>query len=495
MAAELENLLENTLNFTQRQIEILTEDGYNSIGTLVYWKHKDVREWCELKTKLLANRGGVTYGDRRIKCLQGLAWWATDLTLRGHNINLDDFDNEAMIASVEDAALEYEESSKKSDTEKPEKFSHSDWTVWEESLYNYLHSIKNSRGIPISYVIRKDEQPEDIPLREREIIYHANLEGNMFIRDSKRVLALLKELTNGTDAEAWMKGRRCGRVAMLALQAHYDGESEGERRKQVARADLDKLHYRNESTFSFEKYVTKLKSCFNVLQKYNVPVYEEEKVQRLLDNINCPNQELKTEVSICRSSHSDTFDQAATYIATVVSRLFPNAQPSSNRYRSRRNVSAICGGRGGRGRGGRGRGGRGRGRGGQGGSIENGVDVSDATRWYSTEEWAKLSQETQQRILNDPARAAAVEQRRKKRKTSAVETASSTQDEQNRHVAAIVNGVINASRHEAQDSQSVRFPVNGSSRSTQAVQRSNTPTNTGSDDVSVITYDHNGNRV
>ena len=53
----------------------------------------------------------------------------------------------------------------------------------------------------------------------------------------------MKELTNGTQAEDWMKGKICGRTAMIALHDHYDGKSEGERRMAVAKVDLTKLFY------------------------------------------------------------------------------------------------------------------------------------------------------------------------------------------------------------------------------------------------------------
>ena len=53
---------------------------------------------------------------------------------------------------------------------------------------------------------------------------------------------------------------------MQELQAHYDGTSEGARRKQVAREYLKKILYKDETNFTFEKYVTKLKGIFNVLE-------------------------------------------------------------------------------------------------------------------------------------------------------------------------------------------------------------------------------------
>ena len=80
---------------------------------------------------------------------------------------------------------------------------------------------------------------------------------------------------------------------MLALQNHCYGKSEGECRKQVAKDDLKRLFYSNETNFSFEKYVTNMKKIFNLLENCKVPLYEEDKVRKLLDNINCRNNDLK----------------------------------------------------------------------------------------------------------------------------------------------------------------------------------------------------------
>ena len=40
----------------------------------------------------------------------------------------------------------------------------------------------------------------------------------MFYRTTKKVFAIIKELTVDTDAETWTKGKHCGPEAMLALQ-------------------------------------------------------------------------------------------------------------------------------------------------------------------------------------------------------------------------------------------------------------------------------------
>lgn len=180
------------------------------------------------------------------------------------------------------------------------------------------------------------------------MIYTAKLNGNQFNRDSKHIYNILKQFTNGTDAATWMKGTRCGRAAMQALQKHYNGVAEGERRMEAARGDLNRLFYKNETTFSFEKYVTKMKECHDVLLKYGKPKYQSDKIANLIDKINCKDAEVQMHVSIVRNTCT-TFEEAVTEIATQISRIFPSSHPSSGRYNKRR-ISAM----GGKGRGGRG---------------------------------------------------------------------------------------------------------------------------------------------
>ena len=157
----------------------------------------------------------------------------------------------------------------------------------------------------------------------------------MFTRDSRNVIDILKELTLGNDAVIWIKGLKCGRKAMEELQAHYDGTPEGLRRKQVAREDLKNILYNNETNFTFEKYFTKLKGIFNVLGKYGVPLYEDQMVEYLLDQIMSPNTEFNTEVNICSSSHLSKFVKESIYLSTVIARLYPSDNPSSGRFRKR----------------------------------------------------------------------------------------------------------------------------------------------------------------
>ena len=95
----------------------------------------------------------------------------------------------------------------------------------------------------------------------------------------------------------------------------------------MAKDDPKRLFDRNYINIYLEKYVTKTKQKFNVIENYKVPLYEEDKARQLLDNTNCPKNYLKTEVNICRSSHSASSKTSSTYLSTVISRLFPETHP------------------------------------------------------------------------------------------------------------------------------------------------------------------------
>ena len=95
----------------------------------------------------------------------------------------------------------------------------------------------------------------------------------MFTRESIKDQNILKELNVGTNVETWITSLKCGIRVMQEPQAYYVGMSERTWRKKVARSDLNKILYKNETTFILEKYVPKLKGVFNVLERYGVSLY------------------------------------------------------------------------------------------------------------------------------------------------------------------------------------------------------------------------------
>lgn len=468
------NIILKQLGMTYKHHFTLYKHGYTKLDSLKFWEFKQIRKWCEGIASAKSTTLRVTFGDYRIKMLQGLAWFVTDAELRGvSDIRISDF-----IDNKDDwylqAQLHYDKEGEPS-IDKPSKFKYEDWVHWEESLYLYLDSIKNQKGIPMSYVIRKD-LPVGTVLgtlsRNDQIIYNAKLSGPIFDNDSKNVLSVIKESVMNTNGDQWIKRAKCGRKAMQAMQSHYDGSAEGERRKLASKEAVKRLFYKHEYSFSFEKYCTMLMDHFNTMERYEQPLYEVEKVDMLLDQIINNHPRFLTEVQICRSSHAKTFEEAVTYLKTAVAKLFP---PSAAVKGRRVGVGAVNERK-----------------------KENGVDITDISRWFSREEWGKLSKDTKKRIAtnkkhqsrNADYRKKAVEDRESRKKSR--NTSATTVEETNRMVASIINGVTQANRHERSSTPGteIRVPRVGT-----AAVSTGSGSGSRNDDMSQITYDHVGNPI
>ena len=109
----------------------------------------------------------------------------------------------------------------------PKDSSHEKWAQWEDRNYNYFSSRKISHGVTPSYVIIKYTPSTDKGYnRDVQIIHQSSIIGNMFIKDSRKVLNIPKKLILGTDAKTWIKGLKCVRKAIQEPQAHYNGTSD-----------------------------------------------------------------------------------------------------------------------------------------------------------------------------------------------------------------------------------------------------------------------------
>ena len=128
--AYLLNTTTNVLGLSVKQREVLSNNRYDMIYTIIHWKYDNIREWCTTKSKLKTTRGGYSYGDLKIKCLQALVRWANNLTLRGKQIVLADFDTTMMAYYIYEANLNYKDGKKEPDIDKPDKFSHSKLISW-----------------------------------------------------------------------------------------------------------------------------------------------------------------------------------------------------------------------------------------------------------------------------------------------------------------------------------------------------------------------------
>ena len=153
---------QSTLGFSNAQAQILAEGRYDTTDRVIYWKVSDIQSWCQLKTNIPMSHGGLSFGEREIKCLQPIAWWVTDLTLQGKPIELNHFKSDIMSGAIEESRLNYEDTrDRKGELDKPKELAHDKWTQWEDSIYNYLSLQNNIHGVPLSNIIGKETSGPD----------------------------------------------------------------------------------------------------------------------------------------------------------------------------------------------------------------------------------------------------------------------------------------------------------------------------------------------
>jgi len=151
------------------------------------------------------------------------------------------------------------------------------------------------------------------------------------------------------------------------------------------------------------------------------------------------------------------------------------------------------GGRGGHGgRGGRGgRSGRLGGRGENRNKMENGIDISDPTKWYTSEQLNALSAETRKWILNHKDRPAAIAERKRKRAENNSNTSSTETGNRNR--AELITALANATRTTA--AMDNKYKGVASNKNNRQANPLNQVSINSTDSTSALTFDHLGNIV
>ena len=384
----------------------IMEAGLNQFEDFRYLVDKDIRDMADDFGKRTQANGRIVFGMGRTKKLMGVMHWVQDCYRASDIPNHTSFNDEVLLEALGLAQV------RKSDIDlvatnakavDPGKFKDErKWPEWEKAFTNYLAVIPGVSGIPLSYVIRKEDTPDDERTYEsfnERMICRAPLAGQYFIADARRVHNLLLGFLQGENTESWIKSvarYQDGRRDMTALRRHYSGEGNSTRRISDAKRIQQTLHYKTERALPFNKFLDSLQKMFTIFEEEEEPLTERAKVDELLTKVQ--NSALAAGVAQLRyqlNTSGITFTVAANHLNSEVSQM-PDYQLSR-----RINATNTTTGRGGRsggrsgGRGYQGRGsGRGRGRGGRG-------YEKTSTTYYSPAEWEKLSYEDRDKIRKE----------------------------------------------------------------------------------------------
>lgn len=376
------------------QTRLIEYEGIEQVTDLANYTDAEIDSMADRNSKRSPPNTRVQMGLARTKALKAITHWVRKKLREGVDCDL----HELSQPLIHELIREINEKASKKDSDSklyyPDAFTPNDYKNWIKKVENYLDSRTGKSGVPLSYVVRPvGVDPANAPDEYTRAMWAASLETAQFRADNREVYHLFKDLLTKTEGATWFEKVTDGdgRAAHLLLREHYVGEAHDMRRAAMAQAKLETLFWKNEAAFPFEKFLTRMNEAFKELEDADQPLYAAQKVQWLLRGVTNDDIQVQTTLGIIRDRYLTDFDAACLTLSRTVSTRFVNATPS----RHKRNIGAVHSnsGRSGRGRGrarGSGRGGGGSGRHQK--VTMNGVDVTDVSRNYTSEEWEKLKQ-------------------------------------------------------------------------------------------------------
>ena len=335
----------------------------------------------------------VHFGIARIKKMKAVAFWVRKQRREGIPVDVTNLTAAVIAHTIMEKTLSPSGSKKDEKMFEPEKFEPKRYKQWSRSMENYLDSILGQSGVPLSYVTRaEDVNPDDAETEYQRVIWSAPHDGMAFQNDNRQVYRMYKHAMIGTEGWTWFNQTPDGegRAAHIYLTEHYLGTAETGRRAAEAEAQLLRLHYKNEASFPFEKYITRLHECFEALEDNQQGLIDAQKVKKMLENVSSTNMEIISLKTVIRERYPNDFAQASTHMAGQIALIAPAAH---SELRNKRRIAAVDTNGRGFGRGGRGRGRR--------TTMLNGVDVSNPTRSFTPDEWAKLQEGNHLRYIQE----------------------------------------------------------------------------------------------
>ena len=305
------------------EIQSLTEKDVHSIAT----------DWAG-RTLVL---GRFYMGNRRLKYLQSVIHWVQDFrrisatpTIVGLNeITFKSQLSRALDRSIIRKSL-IEQTTTAASTASPGPLeSERKWKQWEEKFINYTALHLGSNGVPLSYVIRTNDEPDvdgEYPDFITQTIACAPLEGEFYAADKMTVFNMIVSFTTGQPSADWIRPTIChndGRRSMKALRDHFSGEGNASRNKADADRLKDTLHYKNERAMDFETFLTQCQKMYNIYEKEGEEMSEDAKIRFLFKRVQHPSLQGAIEALKARLATNDviTYTQAANHLSTAVSEL------------------------------------------------------------------------------------------------------------------------------------------------------------------------------
>ena len=360
-------------------------------------------------------RGGAILGEGQVVRLNAARFWLNRQIERNlpavPTVNLN-------INTLRNAVKEMQVISKTEDSdmkvESPGEFKPIKWVSWQAKFSNYLAGKTGPTGYPLSYVIRKDLLPGETPPDAQLTLYQAPLAGPAFRHDDKTVHRILMGFLAQTEGHEWVKAveaQESGRATMAALRIHYDGPTARTKRIAEAEHKIDSAFYLSEAKMTFETFSSVLAGAFQALEENDEGLTEKKKVTVLLQKMKgAGHPQIQAAITTIRMTEAlnTNFLDAANKLSETISSIYPNNPKPAGKRRVAKMKQRTK-----------------HKKGGNNAPFDrtayphgtecNGVSIRDVTRFFSDDEWGKLTHEVRSWLRDNAERKAFLAQKKNRR--------------------------------------------------------------------------------
>jgi len=219
-----------------------------------------------------------------------------------------------------------------------------EWEKWSKELSSTLCQIIGVRGVPLTYVIRLVDAANfdaTIPYDEA-VIDGVTLNGPEYVQDARAVhKIILKNVVEDSDAYTYIKTLIChknGRRDIQALRERYSSDASRQAIINKARKDLKTLCYKNERSFSFEKFSSKLQKAYDELEDNQRAVDNGTIVDDLWPRIQA--SEIQIYVASLKVAYKSNPRDYKLILQDIAGEVESNSTPADG-FGGRRGVSAT----------------------------------------------------------------------------------------------------------------------------------------------------------
>jgi len=286
-----------------RRNAIIADFLSGGLDGLEHMSVEDVKDACNSYAKRTDGEFPIILTQLQRYRMKGLVLWVKDMFRAGLPRAFEDTVDAAIMNG------ELEEAVERSNVRKEQKRigdayldhtfntklkSQSQYSKWEEELDSVLSLIVGVQGVTLIYTQRVDETPSYDPnlTYEEAIIQAVDLQGPKFAIDAKTVHnIILKNIHEDSDAYTYLKpllNQQDGRRDRLALRERYSSDASMQVIINAAKNILEHLRYKNERSFKFETFSSKLQNAYDDLAKCGRAVDNGDIVDGLWPRIQAP---------------------------------------------------------------------------------------------------------------------------------------------------------------------------------------------------------------